>query len=155
MFDFTGDPTLPAGWKIKKYKSKQETSRVHCEYLSPQNQVSRNNCLFWIEIIFWCSGVPLPQVSGWAHEKSWRIHRARHQDSGGWQHQVQAEERRLRSVWQHLQLDRVPGDSASRLEDERGVRWKWSASQDCLPVSWWQGLLEQISGAGGGDQEWS
>ena len=46
MLTSTGDPTLPAGWKIKKYKSKQETSRVHCEYLSPQNQVSRNNCLF-------------------------------------------------------------------------------------------------------------
>ena len=36
---FTGDPTLPVGWKIKKYKSKSDSSRVHCEYLSPQNQV--------------------------------------------------------------------------------------------------------------------
>ena len=35
----TGDPTLPVGWKIKKYKSKSDTTRVHCEYLSPQNQV--------------------------------------------------------------------------------------------------------------------
>ena len=37
-----GDPTLPTGWKIKKYKSKAETNRVHCEYLSPQNQVFRS-----------------------------------------------------------------------------------------------------------------
>jgi len=37
-----GDPTLPAGWKIKKYKSKAETNRVHCEYLSPQNHVFRS-----------------------------------------------------------------------------------------------------------------
>ena len=37
-----GDPTLPTGWKIKKYKSKAETNRVHCEYLSPQNHVFRS-----------------------------------------------------------------------------------------------------------------
>jgi len=37
-----GDPTLPSGWKIKKYKSKAETNRVHCEYLSPQNHVFRS-----------------------------------------------------------------------------------------------------------------
>eukprot|EP00090_Calanus_glacialis_P026941 TRINITY_DN4235_c0_g1_i1.p1 TRINITY_DN4235_c0_g1~~TRINITY_DN4235_c0_g1_i1.p1 ORF type:complete len:1427 (+),score=292.50 TRINITY_DN4235_c0_g1_i1:78-4358(+) len=37
-----GDPTLPIGWKIKKYKSKAETNRVHCEYLSPQNHVFRS-----------------------------------------------------------------------------------------------------------------
>jgi len=37
-----GDPTLPVGWKIKKYKSKAETNRVHCEYLSPQNHVFRS-----------------------------------------------------------------------------------------------------------------
>ena len=36
----SGDPTLPVGWKIKKYKSKSDTTRVHCEYLSPQNQVN-------------------------------------------------------------------------------------------------------------------
>ena len=38
--DCSGDPTLPVGWKIKKYISKSDTTRVHCEYLSPQNQVN-------------------------------------------------------------------------------------------------------------------
>jgi hypothetical protein len=37
-----GDPTLPTGWKIKKYKSKTSVGRVHCEYLSPQNHVFRS-----------------------------------------------------------------------------------------------------------------
>ena len=37
--DIVGDPTLPLGWKIKKYKSKSDSTRVHCEYLSPHNQV--------------------------------------------------------------------------------------------------------------------
>merc|ERR1719400_604119 len=36
------DPSLPPGWRIKRYKSKTETKRVHCEFLSPGMRVFRS-----------------------------------------------------------------------------------------------------------------
>ena len=36
------DPSLPPGWRIKRYKSKTENKRVHCEFLSPSMRVFRS-----------------------------------------------------------------------------------------------------------------
>ena len=36
------DPSLPPGWRIKRYKSKTENKRVHCEFLSPGMRVFRS-----------------------------------------------------------------------------------------------------------------
>jgi len=38
----TGDPSLPAGWRIRKYNSKPTSKRVHCDFLSPENHVIRS-----------------------------------------------------------------------------------------------------------------
>ena len=38
----SGDPSLPAGWRIRKYNSKPTSRRVHCDFLSPENHVIRS-----------------------------------------------------------------------------------------------------------------
>ena len=42
---------MPVGWEIKKYKSKSDSSRVHCEYLSPQNQVRFPDIPFLVDLL--------------------------------------------------------------------------------------------------------
>ena len=151
----SGDPTLPVGWKIKKYKSKSDTTRVHCEYLSPQNQVIYPAIKVPMLYLSPPPGVPLQEGRGGAHEEARRLQRGRHQDRGGRQREEQGEDipgqqRSLRRDQPQLGQQRQP---PRLLEAERGGRGR--PEEDGLPLTGGQDILEQSPGPGGSRQDWS